>query len=293
MAQGPHKDHQDDQRRDQNAAQRLVDVSKSSTNSPFILTLPRLDDIEDNSPLRRGKPSTHVIYGNAQTINSATYQYTEATSLAAHLPNPTSLRIFLEEVQQLYIGQSYDLYWTHNALCPSIPEYLKMVDQKTGGLFRMLTRLMVSESPARSSILDQTLYPLSHLIGRFFQIRDDYQNLASAEYARQKGYAEDLDEGKYSFTLIHCINTLEVEDSLASERMALRAFLIKRRVDSSLSNESKREVLEIMKKTKSLEYTLGVLRALQAELEKEVDSLEAKFGEENFSLRMMLELLKV
>ncbi|KAL3448111.1 Ophiobolin F synthase [Aspergillus insuetus] len=252
-----------------------------------------LDDIEDNSPLRRGKPSTHVIYGNAQTINSATYQYTEATSLAAHLPNPTSLRIFLEEVQQLYIGQSYDLYWTHNALCPSIPEYLKMVDQKTGGLFRMLTRLMVSESPARSSILDQTLYPLSHLIGRFFQIRDDYQNLASAEYARQKGYAEDLDEGKYSFTLIHCINTLEVEASLASERMALRAFLIKRRVDSSLSNESKREVLEIMKKTRSLEYTLGVLRALQAELEKEVDSLEAKFGEENFSLRMMLELLKV
>jgi ophiobolin F synthase len=168
-----------------------------------------------------------------------------------------------------------------------------MVDQKTGGLFRMLTRLMVSESPARSSILDQTLYPLSHLIGRFFQIRDDYQNLASAEYARQKGYAEDLDEGKYSFTLIHCINTLEAEASLASEKMALRAFLIKRRVDSSLSNESKREVLDIMKKTKSLDYTLGVLRALQAELEKEVDSLEAKFGEENFSLRMMLELLKV
>ncbi|KAJ0360491.1 hypothetical protein COL922a_014536, partial [Colletotrichum nupharicola] len=54
-----------------------------------------------------------------------------------------------------------------------------------------------------------------------------------------------------------------------------------------------REVLDIMKKTKSLEYTLGVLRALQAELEKEVDTLEAKFGEENFSLRMMLELLKV
>ncbi|KAL2802056.1 Ophiobolin F synthase [Aspergillus granulosus] len=252
-----------------------------------------LDDIEDNSPLRRGKPSTHVIYGNSQTINSATYQYTEATRKAANLPNPASLRIFLEEIQQLYIGQSYDLYWTHNTLCPPIPEYLKMVDQKTGGLFRMLTRLMVAESAAHSTILDQTLNPLSHLIGRFFQIRDDYQNLASAEYARQKGYAEDLDEGKYSFTLIHCINTLEEDISLASEKMTLRAFLIKRRVDSCLTNESKREVLEIMKKTKSLEYTLEVLRALQEELEKLVDDLEAKFGEENFSLRMMLELLKV
>ncbi|KAL2830451.1 Ophiobolin F synthase [Aspergillus cavernicola] len=252
-----------------------------------------LDDIEDNSPLRRGKPSTHNIYGNAQTINSATYQYTEATGMAADLSNPTSLRIFLEEIQQLYIGQSYDLYWTHNALCPSIPEYLKMVDQKTGGLFRMLTRLMVAESPASNKILDQALYPLSYLIGRFFQIRDDYQNLASAEYARQKGFAEDLDEGKYSFTLIHCIQTLEAAEGLAGDAMALRAFLIKRRLEAKLSNEAKREVLAIMKKTNSLEYTLGVLRALQRELEREVDSLESRFGEENFSLRLMLEMLKV
>ncbi|KAL3471910.1 Ophiobolin F synthase [Aspergillus californicus] len=252
-----------------------------------------LDDIEDNSPLRRGKPSTHNIYGNAQTINSATYQYTEATSMAANLPNPASLRIFLAEMQQLYIGQSYDLYWTHNALCPSIPEYLKMVDQKTGGLFRMLTRLMVAESPASNKILDQALYPLSYLIGRFFQIRDDYQNLASADYAKQKGFAEDLDEGKYSFTLIHCIQTLEGDEGFAGDAITLRAFLMKRRLEEKLSNEAKREILAIMKKTKSLEYTLGVLRALQGELEREVDSLESRFGEENFSFRLMLEMLKV
>ena len=213
--------------------------------------------------------------------------------MAAELSNPSCFRIFIEEMQQLYVGQSYDLYWTHNALCPSILEYLKMVDKKTGGLFRMLTRLMVAESPVREMVSDAGLNLFSCLLGRFFQIRDDYQNLASADYAKQKGFAEDLDEGKYSFTLIHCIQTLESEHKLAGDAMHLRAFLMKRKVEEKLNDEAKREVLASMRKTKSLEYTLGVLRELHGEWGREVGSLEGKFGEENFSLRLLLEMLKV
>lgn len=213
--------------------------------------------------------------------------------MAASLSNPACLRIFTEEINDLYVGQSYDLYWTHNFICPSFAEYLKMVDMKTGGLFRMLTRLMVAESPVSKHVAGDELNPLSCLIGRFFQVRDDYQNLVSTEYAAQKGFAEDLDEGKYSFTLIHCIRTLEKEPGLAGEEMHLRSLLMKRRVDGKLSNEAKREILEIMKQTQSLEYTLGVLRELHAKLDQEVVRLEKKFGEENFSLRLMMEMLKV
>jgi hypothetical protein len=28
----------------------------------------------------------------------------------------------------LFIGQSYDIYWTRESLCPSVTEYLHMVD---------------------------------------------------------------------------------------------------------------------------------------------------------------------
>lgn len=259
----------------------------------YRLITPRLDDLEDGSPLRRGKPSTHNIYGTAQTINSATYQYTEATGMAAELSNPLCLRIFIEEIQNLYVGQSYDLYWTHNTLCPSVLEYLKMVDKKTGGLFRMLTRLMIAESPVRKKVSDGDLNLFSCLIGRFFQIRDDYQNLASADYAKQKGFAEDLDEGKYSFTLIHCIQTLESDLRFTGDVMHLRALLMKSRLEGKLSQEVKQEILATMKKTKSFDYTLGVLRELYGELEQEVGRLEARFDGENFLLRMMLEMLKV
>ena len=55
----------------------------------------RLDDIEDGSPLRRGKPATHQIYGEAQTINSATYLYAQAADKVLKLKNPDCMTIFI------------------------------------------------------------------------------------------------------------------------------------------------------------------------------------------------------
>jgi geranylgeranyl pyrophosphate synthase len=40
---------------------------------PTVLN--RIDDVEDNSELRRGIPVAHKIYGVASTINSANYVY--------------------------------------------------------------------------------------------------------------------------------------------------------------------------------------------------------------------------
>jgi geranylgeranyl pyrophosphate synthase len=50
--------------------------------------------------------------------------------------------------------------------------------QETGGLFRLLVRLMAAESPQSGQ---DTLERLCRLLGRYFQIRDDYQNLGSEE----------------------------------------------------------------------------------------------------------------
>ena len=213
--------------------------------------------------------------------------------MIAKLSNPSCFHIFIEEMHQLFVGQSYDLYWTHNAECPSVSEYLKMVDKKTGGLFRLLTRLMVAERAASVKMSETDLDVLGCLIGRCFQIRDDYQNLASDDYAKQKGFAEDLDEGKYSLPLMHCIHALKSDGRLAGEAMQLRALLMKRRSEGKLSLEAKRELLATMRKTQSLDYTLGVLTELHGELGKEVSKLEGKFGQENFSLQLLLEMLKM
>lgn len=88
------------------------------------------------------------------------------------------LNVKPDELSNLHTGQSLDLYWRYHGRCPSINEYIMMVDNKTGGLFRLMLRLMEAESPNASSA---SLVKLLTLTGRYYQIRDDYLNLTSAE----------------------------------------------------------------------------------------------------------------
>ncbi|CAJ2500455.1 Uu.00g033080.m01.CDS01, partial [Anthostomella pinea] len=137
-----------------------------------------LDDMEDSSSLRRGMPSVHPIYGHAQTINSAGYGTYQALAEVATLGNPCCVQIFIEEMRNAYIGQSWNLHWTANIVCSTFPEYLRMIDDKTGGLFRLLARMMAAESKCPSK---PDVTRLVILVGRYFQIRDDYQNLNGAD----------------------------------------------------------------------------------------------------------------
>nr|POE75123.1 ophiobolin f synthase [Quercus suber] len=242
-------------------------------------------------PIAVDHPRT--VFGPAQTTNSATYQMTYATDVAAQLSNSACLNICIEEMERLYIGQSYDLYWTYNVLCPSISDYLKMVELKTSGLFRVASRMAIAESPAFATVSGDVMNSFSCLLGRFFQVRDDYQNLVSLDYEKQKGFAEDLDEGKFSFPLIHCNQALEVNTQYIGESMRMRSLLLRRRVDGRLSDEAKRELLDMMKTTKSQDYTLDVLRVLYGKLETEIDRLEAKFGAANLPLRTILGLMQL
>ena len=101
-----------------------------------------LDDIEDRSQPRRGKPATHTIFGIAHTINSAGYVVLDALKQTQMLADLQCMNADIDQVRDLYIGQTFDVYWTRNGQCPSEREYFEMVDKKTGGLFQLPARLL-------------------------------------------------------------------------------------------------------------------------------------------------------
>lgn len=107
----------------------------------------RVDDIEDNSILRRGRPAAHIIFGTPQTINSANYAFFVAFKELQNLNHRLASEVFMEELINLHLGQGMDLYWRDSSICPSEEEYLGMVNNKTAGLFRLAIRLMQLESP--------------------------------------------------------------------------------------------------------------------------------------------------
>lgn len=50
--------------------------------------------MEDGSTLRRGKPSTHTIFGAGQTVNAANYQIIHALEEVQKLGDKESVLIF-------------------------------------------------------------------------------------------------------------------------------------------------------------------------------------------------------
>jgi geranylgeranyl diphosphate synthase type 3 len=113
----------------------------------------RVDDVEDSSVLRRGIPVAHSIFGVAQTINSSNYVYFKALQELAVMGNPKLIEIYTEELLNLHRGQGMDLYWRDSLTCPSEADYLEMVGNKTGGLFRLAIKLMQAESAVNMYVL--------------------------------------------------------------------------------------------------------------------------------------------
>jgi geranylgeranyl diphosphate synthase type 3 len=128
--------------------------------------------------LRRGAPAAHIVFGTAQTINCANYVYFQAMQELYKLNSQSgiALAIYCEELLNLHRGQGMDLYWRDTLTLPSEEAYMKMIANKTGGLFRLAVRLMGAVSTCTFDFM-----PLVEKIGLIFQIRDDYKNLVSNE----------------------------------------------------------------------------------------------------------------
>lgn len=239
-----------------------------------------IDDVEDNSTLRRGLPVAHSLFGVPQTINSANYVYFCALEELQTLRNAAVIAVFSEELLNLHRGQGLDLFWRDTVTCPTEDEYLEMVGNKTGGLFRLGIKLMQAESRARPPV---DCVPLVNLIGLIFQIRDDYQNLQSTEYSENKGLAEDLTEGKFSFPVIHAIRQDPGNLQLIN--------ILKQRTGDE---EVKRYAVKYMEGTGSFEYTRNVLDVLIQRARKVAEDIDNGRGKErNKGIEMILEKMVI
>lgn len=56
-----------------------------------------LDDIQDSSKLRRGQPTTHLVFGQMLTINSAGYRFLDALSEVRKLGSDQCMDAFCGE----------------------------------------------------------------------------------------------------------------------------------------------------------------------------------------------------
>ncbi|KAL9582023.1 MAG: hypothetical protein Q9212_003539 [Teloschistes hypoglaucus] len=230
-----------------------------------------IDDIQDQSKLRRGGPAAHLVFGMAQTINAANYVYFLSQRELLGLPNPSrAMDIFNEELLNLHRGQGLDLFWRDTLTVPTEEEYLHMINLKTGGLFRLAARLLQSASSKHYDLV-----PLMNIASLIFQIRDDYQNLCSESMMSSKGYCDDLTEGKFSFPVIHSIRNSPDGNS------ELLNILKQHTEDVRLKAQA---VWYMQSETDSFEYTKQKVRSLHTEAR----SIISKTGPHNQSFEQIM-----
>ena len=233
-----------------------------------------IDDIEDNSEFRRGKPCTHKLYGLDVAINAGNAMY--------YLPLLTLMRnrdkLGAEKLSRIYetytseminisLGQAMDIAW-HRGLADADKlnetQYLQMCAYKTGTLARMAAKIAGVLCDASKDTVER-LGRFAEALGIAFQIQDDVLDLMSKEFAKKKGgRGQDITEGKRSLIVIHTL-----EKAKAADKKRLLAILKMHTTNQKLKDEA----ITIMKRYGSIEYAKQFAKQLVAESWKEVDRL--------------------
>ncbi|KAI5804533.1 prenyl transferase [Geopyxis carbonaria] len=159
-----------------------------------------VDDVADNSPLRKGKPAAHTIYGASETINRAYTRLFETMQRAA-VACPALLPILTRNLTEIHQGQDISLVWRRDG-SSSLPAdrdaciaaYRNCASLKTGALFRLVGQL-VTEDNSKDDLMTR--------VGWYCHLQNDCKNVYSSDYTSAKGaLAEDIKNGEFSFPVI-------------------------------------------------------------------------------------------
>ena len=101
------------------------------------------------------------------------------------------------------------------------------------------------------------------------------------QYEKEKGFAEDLDEGKFSLPMIHLLSN-------SPDRLMIEHILQQRSRDGSMSPEMKMLVLEKMHEAGSLEFTRETLRSAETKARETLALLEEQSKIPNYILQYLL-----
>ena len=233
-----------------------------------------IDDIEDASEFRRGKPCTYKIYGLDIAINAGNAMY--YLPLLPLIENREKVsaekllrvyEIYVQEMISLSLGQAMDIAW-HRGLANADKmdegDYLQMCAYKTGTLARMSAKLAAVLSDADEKLVEK-LGRFAESIGVAFQMQDDILDLTNEDFAEKKGgRGQDITEGKRSLMIIHTLKIAKAED-----KKRLIEILKMHTSDQKLRDEA----IATVKKYGSIEYVKQSARKIVEQSWRDAEKL--------------------
>lgn len=176
------------------------------------------DDIMDEAPLRRGKPTVHKKFDTNKAILSGDVMLVLAYDYLLRLQNqtliPTISRIFTQTAIEVCEGQQMDMdFEKRNDV--SVEEYLRMITLKTSVLVAAAMKIGALTGGASEGDA-QSLYEFGCNLGIAFQLQDDLLDTFGdpEKFGKQPG--GDILQNKKTYLFL---KALELADETTKARL--------------------------------------------------------------------------
>ena len=176
------------------------------------------DDVVDQAPLRRGRPSANARWGDDASILVGDHLYSKSFALMVEDGDPGVLETLARATVSMTEAEVFQLERKRSGTT-SEADYLRIITQKTASFMSACCRigaLLGRASPEQVEGL--TRYGLD--IGIAFQISDDSLDFVADQARLGKAVGADLKEGKRTLPLIATL-----ERAGPAERERIQALL--------------------------------------------------------------------
>ena len=229
------------------------------------------DDIMDEAPLRRGKPTVHhkwdvntgILSGDAMLIYA--YQLLQSYPEAVF---KSLMQVFSETAREVCEGQQYDMDFESRDDV-TLPEYLTMVTYKTAVL--VAAAMKMGAIVAKTSEANQEhIYAYGKNLGIAFQLQDDYLDAFGDPKTFGKQVGGDIIENKKTYLYLKAKELDTGDRSLELDQL----FSIQPKNPS----EKIRQVLEIYRETGAAEATREAISDYTKRTFEVLDRMELQSG---------------
>lgn len=227
------------------------------------------DDIIDKSSIRRGVKTVNAKWGDDTAILAGDLIFSKAFGLVGTHENREMSRIIFDTCMKLSEGELLEAIHINDTTMTE-EVYLEIIERKTASLFGACTKCGAILGNGSKGEID-ALSRFGYLLGIGFQITDDVLDVVADEKKLGKRVGMDISLGKVTLPTLHAL-----KNSSDDNRRRLEEIVRK----GGNSEEEIQTVLEIIEKTKSIDYALERAKSFVERAKKELKPLKESEAKE-------------
>jgi octaprenyl-diphosphate synthase len=231
------------------------------------------DDVVDQAPLRRGRPSAHAQWGDDASVLVGDHLYSKSFAMLVRDNDRAVMETLARSTVSMTEAEVFQLQLKRSGLT-SEADYVRIITQKTASFMSACCRIgaLLGGVPAEQTEA-LTRYGLD--IGIAFQIADDALDFTADQARLGKAIGADLREGKRTLPLIAMLERVPLATA-----EHVRAALRSRTLNPDEIEDIRRLVLE----HEGVEYARARAQAFAQAAKTDLESFAPSEERETLSL---------